>query len=226
MKNFVRCEVNPQRDLSKEKFARLQPVEAVGRQGGSTVWLCVCDCGEKKLIKGYSITSKATQSCGCLNKEIHRRLLTKHGKSNTPIYKTWEAMIQRATNPNHSDARNYTERNITVCDEWRSFENFYKDMGDRPFKKAQIDRINNNKGYFKNNCRWVTHRENQNNKRGNVLIEFKGITKTLMQWSVAIGIHYNTLQNRMNKGWGVEKTLTQPAQQGEINVRNDCKRAP
>lgn len=88
-----------------------------------------------------------------------------HQKTYSKIYRTWIAMLSRCRNPNDSNFVNYGQRGIAVCDEWYKFENFYNDMGEMPFYEAQIDRIDNEKGYFKENCRWVTCKENSRNRR-------------------------------------------------------------
>ena len=99
-----------------------------------------------------------------------KRIKEKHGMYNTFEYKVWHAMIQRSTNINHKQYSNYGGRGITVCKKWlNSFTAFYNDMGKKPFPKAQIDRIDNDKGYYKDNCRWVSNTENQHNKRNNVV---------------------------------------------------------
>ena len=88
-----------------------------------------------------------------------------HKMSYSKIYRTWIAMLSRCRDKNNNNYKNYGGRGIGVCERWYEFENFYHDMGDLPFYEAQIDRIDNNKGYFKENCRWVTSKENCRNKR-------------------------------------------------------------
>lgn len=88
-----------------------------------------------------------------------------HKKSYSKIYRTWIAMLSRCRNPNDNNYKNYGARGIRVCDDWYCFENFYSDMGDHPFYEAQLDRIDNEKGYCKENCQWVTPKENSRNRR-------------------------------------------------------------
>ena len=89
---------------------------------------------------------------------------TKHGMANTSIYSIWHSMKQRCLNPNNTNYKNYGGRGIKVCNRWLEFKNFYKDMGDRPEGK-ELDRINNDGNYEPSNCRWITHIENNRNKR-------------------------------------------------------------
>lgn len=91
--------------------------------------------------------------------------MTTHKKSYSKVYRTWIAMLSRCRNQNEPNYINYGGRGITVCPEWESFEKFYEDMGELPFYEAQIDRIDNDKGYYKENCRWVSCKENSRNRR-------------------------------------------------------------
>ena len=87
--------------------------------------------------------------------------------SKTKIYKTWTAMLSRCRNEKDFRFKDYGARGITVCPEWEFFENFYNDMGDIP-ENSSIDRINNDKGYYKENCRWALNKQQHRNKRSNV----------------------------------------------------------
>lgn len=118
-------------------------------------------------------------------------------------------MIQRCTNHNNKSYHNYGGREITVCKEWRKFENFLEDMGEPP-KGYQIDRINNNEGYYQANCRWATRKQQQRNTRNNHLISYKGKIQCLSAWAEKIGIPYGTLKSRFYCNWSIEKALTTP----------------
>ena len=131
-----------------------------------------------------------------------------HRMSGTRIYKIWIHIIGRCTNPNDKDYPRYGGRGITVSDEWRKFENFYADMGDKP-EGMQIDRINNDKGYSRENCRWATPSENSRNRRSARIITFKGISKPLVEWAQELGICSKALRYRLET-WGIEKALTTP----------------
>lgn len=116
-------------------------------------------------------------------------------------------MIQRCTNHKNKYYPNYGGRGITVCQEWRdSFENFLKDMGECP-SKHQIDRIDNNGGYRKENCRWVTPKTNSRNRRDNRLETHNGKTQCLAAWAEEIGINIKTLGSRLRNGWSIENAL-------------------
>ena len=134
----------------------------------------------------------------------------KHGMSHTKIYKIWKGIIDRCCNPNGKYYDRYMGRGIVMCESWRnSFENFYKDMGDSP-PNCSIDRIDNNKGYCKENCRWATRIEQQRNRRTVIKLTFNNQTKTLPEWAELIGISNTTLWKRLNAGWDINRTLTSP----------------
>lgn len=145
------------KNIKGQKFGRLTAIQYMyTKKGKSSTWMCVCECGNKTTTELSSLRNGRTQSCGCLRLERTKESVTKHKKSHTPEYHAWSNMIQRCTNPNHPEYKNYGERGIAVCSEWRSsFETFYRDIGSKPSKKYSLDRINNQQGYFKENCRWA-----------------------------------------------------------------------
>jgi hypothetical protein len=109
-------------------------------------------------------------------------------------------------------SKHYKKRGITYCARWETFENFYADMGDPPSPKHSLDRIDNNKGYSKENCRWATGSQQARNRRVSRMVEYKGKTKNLYDWAEELGISIKVLQHRMWDGWDVEKAFTKPAQ--------------
>jgi hypothetical protein len=146
------------------------------------------------------------KSCGCLNAERIKR----HGKATSYVYGVWKQMIQRCENPKNPAYHNYGGRGISVCEEWHDFEAFFSDMGDRP-KGYSIDRIENDKGYSKENCKWSTMSEQLNNTRRNRMVTLNGRTQTMEQWSQETGIGWHTLRQRIDRlGWPVELALTTP----------------
>jgi len=127
-----------------------------------------------------------------------------------PEYYVWMTMKSRCLTVTHAQYKNYGGRGITVCNEWLSFEFFFKDMEQRPSSLHSLDRIENDKGYFKTNCRWALKEVQDNNKRTNVFIEFKGEKMTISQWAKKINLNVDTLWKRLNVGWSIEKCLTKP----------------
>ena len=129
-----------------------------------------------------------------------------HNMYGTLIYRVWNSMIQRCTNPNLDNYNRYGGRGIKVCNRWLKFEFFYADMGDKP-EGFSIDRIDNDGNYEPKNCKWSSMKEQQRNTRRNRFIEHEGITKPLIEWSEELNINYRTLISRMNKGWSTERAL-------------------
>lgn len=148
-----------------KKFGRLIVIEEAGYdKRDKPLWKCVCDCGRIKIILGESLRSGTTKSCG------HHRVgggsggQSSHGMSKTPEYHAWASMLQRCRNPKSAEYYRYGGRGIIVCEEWYDFVAFYNDMGKRP-NGLTLERIDNNKGYDKNNCVWTTRIKQARNRR-------------------------------------------------------------
>lgn len=136
---------------------------------------------------------------------------TRHGKTKTRVHRTWAHMRQRCSNPSDSDYRLYGARGIEVCERWGEFENFYADMGEPPTRIHSLDRLDNLKGYYLENCRWATPKEQSNNTRRTIKCELFGVTKSLKQWSVIFKKPYTTVWVRYVKlKWTLDKTLNEP----------------
>lgn len=193
-------------DLTGQKFGRLTVVErAEDMSPGNVRWSCVCDCGNKTVAQSASLRSGRHLSCGC----IQRESATRHGKEGSKEYLAWAAMKQRCLNPDNKSFRIYGGRGITVCDSWLLFENFYADMGDAP-EGMSLDRIDNDRGYSPENCRWATVKVQSNNRRTSRVIEYMGASKTLTQWASEFGLSPISLTSRLKLGWDIHTALTKP----------------
>jgi hypothetical protein len=117
-------------------------------------------------------------------------------------------MIQRCENENNHEANLYGSRGIKVCEEWHDFSKFKDWAFENGYsEKLTIDRINNNKGYYPENCRWTDLITQANNKRTNVRIEYDGETKTIAQWAREFHIDYRIFWQRLKRGWDIERAL-------------------
>ncbi len=178
--------------------------------GPVTQWRCRCDCGNEVFVRGPGLAKGergkgGTRSCGCLTREKP----IKHGMARTPVYRVWHTMVQRCTNPTNTHWASYGGRGITVCERWRDFANFYADMG-APKPGFTLDRIDNERGYGPENCRWATRQEQGNNRRTNVLVSWDGHKRTIADWGRVTGLGKSTISRRIAAGWPVDRALSQP----------------
>lgn len=197
------------KDITGQKFGKLTVVCFAGVLSGNSRWKCACECGGSTISHIGSLRRGEAKSCGCLRSEKSKLQFTSHGMSHTKIHRIWRAMIERCYNAHCKGYPNYGGRGITVSDEWLEFSNFYADMGDRPSPKHSIERNDVDGNYCKDNCRWATMVEQQNNRRDNVWITYKGETKTLSQWSKLFNINRQTIADRIKTGRSLEESFSQ-----------------
>lgn len=157
-------------DITGQRFGRWTVTKHSHTQkyGRCTVhyWECICDCGNINTPSGESLKRGKSNSCGCLQIERTSNANSKHGQTQTKVYRVWKTMINRCRNDKVESFKYYGARGITVCDRWKeSFEAFRDDMGPRPSDKHSIDRIDVDGNYEPTNCRWATASEQALNKR-------------------------------------------------------------
>lgn len=166
----------------------------------------MCDCGSETFATGGNLRSGNTSSCGCYKAEIAGKASITHGMRNTQIYRIWDGMIYRCTGINSEGYHNYGGRGITVCDEWKKFENFYADMGDKP-EGLSLDRIDNDGPYCRLNCRWTTPRIQATNRRTNVYHEFEGVRILAADFAEKLGVSRPVLSSWRKKGLTDEQII-------------------
>lgn len=195
--------------LVGRRFGRLEVTEALGKRKRESLWGVRCDCGTVKQITRGNLLSGRVNSCGCLNREKLRERSITHGMAGTRIYRVYHSMWSRCYLTTDTNYIRYGAKGITVDPSWHTFEQFFADMGE-PEGKKDLDRIDNTKGYSKENCRWATREENANNKSNNVKFTFDGKTLSLKEWSKLTRIKATTLASRLYLyKWPVERAFTE-----------------
>ena len=189
-------------DLTGKRFGRLVAIKNVGKnKHGRPLWECICDCGKVMVVNSNAIKRGNTKSCGCLNVEKRGSSNRTHGMSRTKTYISWTAMKARCYDKSNKAYNRYGGRGIVICDRWlNSFENFLNDMGERPFRGATVERIDNAGSYSPDNCKWAGLTEQGRNKRNNKLITVNGETKTQSEWSQITGISQQEIYRRLKSG--------------------------
>ena len=183
-----------------EKFGRWIVVGDYGRSASrAKILLCRCECGTEKPIPMQNLKSGRSKSCGCYRDE-QSKTRKKHGLSRTPEHVAWRNMRARCKNLNRREWKNYGGSGIKVCDRWKTFDAFLADMGAKPSPTHSLDRIDPNGDYTAENCRWATTIEQANNKKTSLVVEWRGETKTMADWSRETGLGYFTLISRFKRG--------------------------
>lgn len=205
---------NNWKDISGQRFGRLVAVKRVGSKlrGNAyhALWLCQCDCGNKKLITHSDLMTGRVFSCGCQKSEH----ITKHGGYKDRLYDVWVGIKDRCYNKNCKSYNSYGGRGIKVCDDWLenysnfkkwAYENGYNENAKR--LECTLDRINVSGDYEPNNCRWITIQEQNKNKRNTILIEIDGVTKCLADWCDEYGFPRDKAYHRRKAGKPIEQWI-------------------
>jgi hypothetical protein len=200
-----------------QRFGKLVVIERLpANSHHEAEWRCVCDCGNEHITTSYNLTHGKTTRCRECTIKLIAQKNTTHGQQPKKMFNAYVNMKTRCYNHNYYLFKNYGGKGITICDEWLgkngfinfrewSLKNGYKD-------KLSIDRIDNNKGYSPDNCRWVTMTVQQNNRTNNRLITLGGETKTLADWCRFYKINYSAVISRLDLGWSDIDALTKPLQ--------------
>ena len=211
----------PPLKLEGQKFGKLLVTGSAGvdPRRRCSLWICSCDCGTVETTYGAYLTGrKKTECTQCSDRRSSERMASRnhrHGMRGWPEYKIWESMRARCNRPTDPGYANYGGRGIRVSAEWNaSFEAFIADMGRRPSLHHSLDREDVNGGYGPDNCRWATVKEQQNNRRSNMLVDYKGQQMTLGQAITAAGpvadkatVHYRLVR----LGWPLERAVETPS---------------
>lgn len=164
-----------------------------------------CFCGKIFTNQLHSIFSLNTTSCGCKGNRNYNPSL--HGCTYTPEYRAWNNLKNRCTNVKAINYHRYGGRGITVCEKWKTFEGFIEDMGKRPSSKHSIERINNDEGYYKENCKWATKQEQVRNRCTNVEFYIDGKRELLKDIMDKKKMTWKTIKNKLSKGMTIKEIL-------------------
>lgn len=193
-----------------DKSGKLTVLENTDILNGTIRFKCLCSCGTILMIKGSNFRSGSSKSCGCSKYDSKN---TTHGQSKNPLYKLYRGMLDRCYDKSNTAYNNYGGRGITVCDRWKeSPEAFFQDVGERPTTKHELDRRENDKGYYPGNCVWSTKKENSRNKRTNRKLIYQGVTMTIAEASERTGVSPVTIRaylekNKPNLHWTPKVTV-------------------
>lgn len=191
------------KDLVGKKFSKLLVLNFTGLdKNNNAIWLCRCMCGNKIKTSSSRLVRKHTKSCGCTRREKTIKRNTKHGLAKTRFYNIWCSIKSRTL----GKTKFYEQ--VKLCKRWNKFENFYEDMYKSYLNKVSkvgeknttIDRVNTAGNYTPSNCRWASYKEQQNNRKDNLLIEFRGETKNSTQWAEDLGMSRRRVVYRFKKG--------------------------
>ena len=207
-------------ELIGKVFGRLTIISKAGQLTTNAIrWNATCSCGSTTIVTSNKLSMGHTKSCGCLNSDKRLKNLTyrgggkpTHGYSgnDTPEYHTWKSMRGRCNRVTDKSYENYGGRGIGICDEWNDFQRFFSDMGPKPTPHHSIDRINNNKGYSKDNCRWATSIMQMNNTRRSRLVNYNGKVFTTAEVAKMTGVRSCTIRYRMDKGLSIDEAVSLP----------------
>lgn len=209
------CKTPKVEDISGKRFGRLTAIKYIGKsKGKQTLWECKCDCGNIAIVHHQNLKSGHTSSCGCYNSEVASEREKEHGQSGTRLYNIWHDMIYRCYNGNHRSYKDYGGKGIIVCNEWKDdFEAFRNWAIENGYKEnLSIDRIDSDKNYCPENCRWATDIQQANNTSRNLIFTVDGYTDTLANLCRKYNIPYTLAHSRIYRNWDIKKALTEPSQ--------------
>lgn len=210
------------RDLTGQTFGVLLTLHPGGSNGKKRSWVFRCQCGEVVTKVGTGVKKEVKRggvpNCGCLTKSLIGGKNRKHGMAKHPAYWVWRSMRDRCRLPSHQAYPRYGGRGIEVCKRWEeSFESFWADMKDTYRSGLTLDRVDNNGGYTKGNCRWIDRGAQNRNRRDNLIVSTPKGDMVASEAADLFGIKRSTFYNRIRQGWPKESLFIKP------NARNRVK---
>lgn len=194
------------RPLDSQQFGNLTVLERRGSMWRQAAWLCRCTCGVEVVVPGDRLVRGKRKSCAVNGHFWRQAAATPHRSE----YRAFKSMWGRCTDPKRHNAKSYFKKRIAVCKRWRSFANFFADMGPKPSPEYTLERKNNALGYTPQNCRWATRAEQRRNMTCSVYIACEDEQVLLIDVAAKLGLDANLVRGRLRKGWTVEDALTKP----------------
>ena len=201
------------KNIIGKKFGELKVISYYGKnKHRDTYWNCVCKCGKKTICASGHLIAGKIKSCGCLRSEKNKERIT-HGMTNSRFYKIWQGILYRCNTISSPAYQSYGGRGIKCL--WKTFEDFRDDMYKSYSKQSKkygekfisIDRINNDGNYCKENCSWVSQKEQCKNRRSNKLFTYKGKTMCLADWERKFGFRRAEIHQRIKRGWSFKEAI-------------------
>jgi hypothetical protein len=198
-------------DLTGRTFGQWTVIRRLDDRKANRVWLCRCACGNEAQVRGNNLKSgKSIQCLTCAGWAKPPREHIKHGEASSPAYAAYHEMHRRCYDPRRKRAYYlYGARGIKVCERWHTFPNFLADMGQPP-KGLSLDRIDPDKDYAPDNCRWADSKMQARNQRDIPMLTYKGQTKRAPDWADEVGLPHDVIHYRLSHGWSVDRTLSTP----------------
>lgn len=205
-------------DLTGQHFGRWTVIERAEnrttKSGTRVMWRCLCECGKESVVSTWNLKRGKSISCGCFHREVSsdimREVGTTHGGSKTRLFRIWTGIKTRCFNENDPAYKRYGGRGITMCDEWKNDFAKFRDwaLSNGYTDELTCDRIDNDKGYSPDNCRWVTMKIQRRNTRRNRFLTINGETLTVSDWAERNGLDKDLILGRLKQGWTTEEAVS------------------
>jgi len=192
-------------EMAGKTFGRWTVIELDSIRNTNAYWKCRCECGTEKAVAAGSLKTGMSTSCGCHRAEMKTALT--HGMTYSPTWHSWSKMKQRGGLNKRSKHHTILYAHVDADPRWASFEEFIKDMGERPSRKHSLDRIDNSKGYWKENCRWALPDVQFTNRRSTIVVQLHDESVCLKEACRRLGLKYFKVYHRIRRGWSIEKAL-------------------
>ena len=206
-------------DLKGQRFGGWLVIErAEISKGKGSRWKCICDCGNIKIVNGFYLRKGISTSCGCMRQENRKKNWKGSGLTRTRLGNIHYHMMRRCYDPNCKSFEDYGNRRIKVCEEWHDLKTFYMWAISNGYSdNLTIERIDNNLGYYPENCTWIPKADQSKNRRNNHWMTLKGETRPMEEWSRLLGIPRSTIEWRLRNGRTEEQALATSRSKGSLN---------